>query len=289
MLNFEIPMIPEGDGNSAYRARLAPGESFQTTLLNQGNHGSIVKNRVVIVKLVTGTITPGGDPATLIVFEFQFYNKGNHRFTSAEVSLEFEDASAKKSKTGNHKLDPVVHKIGPVGAFALKMETNTSSITRSFDASINGGWNGIVGGSLGYKWEMTKDIKEMHYTSLTGTKDNKRDGAFGEDNAAVWWVDEDSETHEGIPNWLRTAVLLKRSHNGPFCVSLAVKTGVDFISELTTFWGLGRTEPIDPVTVDSELKIDSDEFDAAALADMGNLPLVECAKAAFVTPFGTDN
>jgi hypothetical protein len=288
MATFEIPMIPDGDGSSAYRTKLAPGETFQTLLMNQGNHGSAVKARGKIVKVATGTMTPNGDPATLLVFEFQFQTpKIKRRFTSAEIILEFEDAAATKNKTHNHTLDPVVHKIVPHGDFALNMETTTSSSTQSFNAQVNGGWQGLVGGSIGYNWELKKDIVQEHYTSLSGTPSNQRKEGYGEDNAAIWWLDEDPETKGGIPKWLRTAVLLRRTHPGPFCVSLIVKTGVDILTDIVTFWGIGQTEAIDPVTVDSELKLNTED-DATVLANMSKLNMVECAKVAFLTPVDTE-
>ncbi|RYP37354.1 hypothetical protein DL767_002997 [Monosporascus sp. MG133] len=277
MESLEIPIIPKGNNDASRRTRLAPGEKFQPLLMSQGNHGEAVKSRARIVKIVSGTYTPNGDAATLLVFEFQFQTpRANRRFTNAEIIVQFEDEENRKSGPRNHKLDPIVSKIVPCGDFALNKATETSSTTHTFKAEAEWGWEGLVGGTLGYSWELKKDITEEHYAFLSGTPSNQRKGGCGEDNAAVWWLEEDQETNQGIPRLIRTAVLLRRPYTRPFCVSLSVKTEVDMRTDMLTFWGIGRKEMIDPVTVDPGLRLNSDDGDdAVALGDMGKLDLVE--------------
>ncbi|KAK2591051.1 hypothetical protein QQS21_011265 [Conoideocrella luteorostrata] len=285
MASFDIPMIPEGEDGNAYRCKLPDGQKFQSLLMSQGNHGTAVKSRARIVKVASGTYTATGDKATLLVFEFQFQTpRVRRRFTNAEIIVQFEDASSREVQTGgNHRLDPVVSKILPQGDFALNKGTSTSSVTEKFDAEVNGGWEGIVDGKLGYAWELEKNVSQDHYASLSGTPSNQRKEGYGEDNAAIWWLDEDPETKQGIPRFLRTAVLVRLPHPGPFCVSLIIKTGVDWVTDMLSFWGIGQRETIDPVTVDSELKLGSED-DGAALTEMGKMDLADCVKVAFVTP-----
>lgn len=135
-------------------------------------------------------------------------------------------------------MDPVVSKILPQGEFALNKGTSTSSITKTFTAEVNGGWEKIVDGKLGYTWELKKDVAQDHYTSLSGTPNNQRKEGYGEDNAATWWLQEDPETKQGIPRFFRTAVLFRLPNSRSFRVSLSVKTGVDMV-DLLTFWGIG--------------------------------------------------
>lgn len=292
MATIDIPMIPEGEGHNAYRTRLPDGTTFQALLMSQGNHGNAVQSRARIAKVMSGTFTTKGqEPATLLIFDFQFQTpRQRRRFTNAEIIIEFQDAENRQAKTGgDHRLDPVVTKILPQGDFALKRGTSTASITQTFNAEAGGGWGGIVDGKLGYGWELKKDITQEHYTSLSGTPSNRRQEGYGEDNAAIWWLEEDQETHQGIPRFLRTAVLVRLAGPRSFCVSLFVNTGVDMVTDILSFWGIGQSEFIDPVTIDSGFKLDSDEeHDAASLKEMGKMDIAKHVKAAFVTDLDSD-
>jgi len=218
------------------------------------------------------------------VFEFRFQvpNIGR-RFKSAKIVAEFEDAGAGAGNEGNYARDPVVHKIVPDGSFALNRAEAKSTVTQGFSGSIKAGMDGVVGASLGFEWKVSKDVTKEHYASLSGTASNEREDEYGEDNAAIWWLSEDPEKKNGIPKWLRTAVLLRRTHDGPFLVRLAVDTNVDLLTHAGSFFGLGQMEPVDPVHIDPA-KIANAVEDSATLSEMEKLDLLASVNVAFATP-----
>jgi len=247
MTDIAVLLLPEGDAGSSLRSKNLDGETFRQVLLNHGNHGESLIARAKIVEVVSGTLTPGGDRATLLVFEFRFLSLDNsRRFISARVTLKFGDVGSKAA------LDPEVYQIAPEDVTLLDKIITSKDIEQSLNGGINGGIP-MAGGNLGVQWKVTQRKDREHSARLTGVKYNLRESLSGDDNAAIWSLEEHSMKRKGIPNFLRTAVILRRKTDKPFRVDLSVETNVDFRSKLGTVFGSARTEPIDPVNIDPAL------------------------------------
>ncbi|KID62538.1 uncharacterized protein G6M90_00g106890 [Metarhizium brunneum] len=123
----------------------------------------------------------------------------------------------------------------------------------------------MVGGKLGYTWEWKKDGAHDHYTSLSGTVSNQHKGGYGEDNAAIWWLDEDPGTKQDIPRPLR--------------VLLSVNPGGQHGHWHADLVGTGQSEAIDPVIIDAGLRLNSED-DRTSLTEMGKRDLANFVHAA---------
>lgn len=280
----DIPLFPKSDDDDSFRTRRDPNQAFDTenptTMITRGNHGGVVRTRAVLTKVHAGTITKGGPRGTLLVFEFRFQSPNKRRFTNAKLIVEFEDSSGRNDYT----LDPVVCKIVPNGSFALNRAESKSDISKKFTGSLGSGLDGIVEASLGFEWEVSREITKEHYTSLTGIPSNEREDEYGEDNSAIWELDEDEELAKkaGIPRYLRTAVLLRHPHNRSFLVKLSVETKVDFGTDIRTFFGMGQTEAVDPVNIDPA-KL------GQPVEELENMAELKSVDVAFATPLETNN
>ncbi|KAI0003469.1 hypothetical protein F4779DRAFT_601951 [Xylariaceae sp. FL0662B] len=212
---LEISLFPKGDEGANLRWRNDPGNDFRQLLMNQGNHRGVVKAKANIISIANGTMTPNGQGATLIVLEFRFQSpQADHRFKRADIKLTFKDIGDGKTNS-HHNLDPFVRKIAPDGDFALNPREDKSNVRQAWQANLNAGVDGLLGGGVGFDWEMTRDLSKKHYTTLGGTPENVRTEEYGKDNAAVWWMEEDKQTQGGIPKWFRTNFQLRRRDRMP--------------------------------------------------------------------------
>ncbi|KAH8586375.1 hypothetical protein B0O99DRAFT_695556 [Bisporella sp. PMI_857] len=292
MTDLDIDLQPAGVEGASFRWKNAPGQKIRETVMNQGNYGGHrVRARASIHKVTSGTLAPGGDPASLMILGFQFQApKG--RFKRAKIVVEFEQANSQGSS--NWELDPAIYNLAPEHDFALNLKSTTEHSTHRIHGTLQPNFYGIAGGEIGYEWELTKDMTRDHYTVLSGTRHNTRESEVGDDNAVIWWLGEDRDTKEGIPRWLRTAVLVKRKGNGPITAKFDIITEVDLVTNVHTFFGAGRKEVNDPITLDADLQFESTQSGSvtvltkAMMENMGGLDLMECARAKFVTPLDTD-
>lgn len=280
---IDIVLQPYSEDDDSLRVKRKPGQAFQTdnptVMIAKGDHGGVVRTRAVITEVFSGTITKGGPRGTLLVFEFRFQVPNPaRRFKSATITLEFANASGKEDYT----LDPVVHKMVPNGSFALNKSESKSNVTKKFSGNLGSGMDGIVEASLGFEWEVSKEVTMEHYTSLSGIPSNEREDEYGEDNAAIWELAEDDELPKkiGIPRLMRAAVLVRHQTNMPFLVKLNIDTTVDLGTEICSFFGIGQTETVSPVNIDPT-KLNG------AVEELEKMALLKTVDVAFATPITT--
>lgn len=276
----EILLLEEGDLNSGFRTKNAPGDQARSVLIDRGN--SLIL-RATLVSVTHGDLTADGDAATLLIFEFNFTSmKSSRRFTSGSVTLRFEDAS------GNVKNRPVVERIAPVGTFAINKRTSTQNIHQAINAGIKGGAADSISGELGYIWETSEAKETEHATRLIGSKRLLAD--FGKNDTVIWGLEEDPKSRQGIPSFLRAAVLLRRRDNVPFRFTNAVETEVDFGGKFRRLFGLEKPDPVDPVELDQETDLGDlgiasldPNADGIDLANMQNIDIGNKAEVVIAT------
>jgi hypothetical protein len=116
MTGLDIFLWEEGHRGSSLRAKNLEGEEYRMVYQNQGNHGQSLIARAEIINVTSGTLTPQGEPATLIILRFTFNSlnqSSNRRFVSATIKVEFSDFLSRSA------LDPEVYKIYPTTMFVL--------------------------------------------------------------------------------------------------------------------------------------------------------------------------
>jgi hypothetical protein len=230
--------VPEEEG--IFCTKNLPGEKFRSLLVDRGSQ---LHCKVSIVNITHGGLAEGDDLATLLVFEFEFLATSGRRFKAASVTLQFKDSEGKMVQ------DPVVHAISPNGKLALNKTEKKQNIRFGVNASINAG-SEVARGEVGMFWEVEESKKQEFYTALTGSKRNQRRMHIGEDETVKWTLEENKDKKDGIPTFMRAAVLLRRPENVPFTFTVNVKTDVDFLGQVKTLCGLGKKDPIDPAEVD---------------------------------------
>ncbi|OBT68016.1 hypothetical protein VE03_01563 [Pseudogymnoascus sp. 23342-1-I1] len=236
VINLLEEPIEEGE----FRTKNSPGEKFRPILVDRGNQ---LLTKVDIVGITHGKLDATGDLATMLIFEFRFVATGGRRFKSASVDIKFEDSEGQLTQ------DPIVHAISPYGRLALNKTEKIQDVKWGANAGINAGV-GPVGADAGVLWEVEEVKSREFHTKLTGVKRVMRRGFFGEENVVIWTLEENEDKGDGIPTFMRAAVLLRHPYDLPFTFTVKVKADVDFVGEVRTLFGLERKDPIDPVEID---------------------------------------
>ncbi|KAF2874323.1 hypothetical protein BDV95DRAFT_616844 [Massariosphaeria phaeospora] len=107
--------------------------------------------------------------------------------------------------------------------------------------------------------------------------------AHSYDNKVTWRLEENGDKKNGIPTFLRAAVLLRRIDDVPFSLTVEVRTQVDFLTKLEMLFGKEKPDPIDPVQIGPELDLedtnpDKVDIDQASRMKMETLDLSRQAK-----------
>ncbi|PQE04948.1 ankyrin-3 protein [Rutstroemia sp. NJR-2017a BBW] len=185
--------------------------------------------------------------------------------------------------------DPVVHAISPDGQWALNKTDRVQNVKWGANAGLKAGV-APVDLEAGLRWEV-EEVKSRNFsTALTGSKRIMRRGFNGEENTVIWTLEENGDKADGLPTFMRAAVLLRRPYDVPFTFTVKVKTDVDFVGEVKTLFGMERKDPIDPAEIDpgkfpkaARSTVKSLDPKVHNLKEMDNLDLKEVADVEIVT------
>ncbi|KAM0470406.1 hypothetical protein ACHAPX_009936 [Trichoderma viride] len=287
MTGLDIFLWEEGHRGSSLRAKNLEGEEYRMVYQNQGNHGQSLIARAEIINVTSGTLTPQGEPATLIILRFTFNSlnqSSNRRFVSATIKVEFSDFLSRSA------LDPEVYKILPDNNVRLDKVTRSKDVEWTVKGGLTSGVP-FVTPEVGVSWKMSKKKDKEYWAKLTGTKWNNRSTFAGLDNTAIWYLAENKENRQGIPALLQTAVLLRRKGNDKIQMKINIESYVDNVSTLHSkakklFGGIDP-EPMDPVNIDAKLQqlrdVDSEELREGSplLSTMDNIDLHKYIRIGF--------
>lgn len=280
--DIDIVLLPAADEDfdAEPRTKMSQPVEFKKTLY-QADYGDRLIARATVVGIAHGTLAPGEDPGTLLMFEFRFISmKTGRRFTGCNITISFEDLD------NQGDLCPEVWKVSPEGSFALHKSSRQRSVTISGNAGLHGGMSAL-GASLGTAWEMNTVEDKENWTRLSGTR--KELGRNNKDDAVVWTMQENNVDKSGIPTFLRAAVLLRREAEEPFKFSVKIRAQVDMggLDGLRTLFGK-KVERVSPVKIDSSvdpktLKVASIDPKVVDLTNMDELNLDTLADVTLVT------
>jgi hypothetical protein len=159
--------------------------------------------------VVHGTISPGGDPATLIILKFKFQSLAiGRRFKSARITVTFLDTE--------DDFAPAVEKITPDGTWALNQSVETEDRTTSGSLTGISGPGFTVNAGMQYQYHETGQKTDQATVSGTACIDDSRKDrkhVRGKNNVVIWSLLENPFTKQGIPTFLQGAILLKRNPN----------------------------------------------------------------------------
>ncbi|KAK3399635.1 hypothetical protein B0T20DRAFT_350479, partial [Sordaria brevicollis] len=211
--------------NNSYHLRNQEGQNFRTGLAQTLNRSSKLSYSAELIELHHGTMRYRGEifPATLIVFEFLFLSKQqSRRYKSVEIDLAFHDEQR------NPRKDPEIVKISPEKVFYLNKTTHHSTTTYGAAATVKVGVEGLASADTGVSWEIAEEKSKVYKATLTG---ERRCGDCPVDldrrTSLQWSMSENPGARDGIPTFLRTAVLLRRFGDEPFTCFLNMRSEVD--------------------------------------------------------------
>lgn len=231
-----------GDENS-YRLRNSPsGQNQRQHILQEGKPGDLTIHGD-LYSVLHGTLTPGGDPASLIIMQFSFMGSQSRarRLRDASVKVKFANAD---DPLGTD-FDPEVKEIAPEGQFEMAQKT-TQEVSTAISAGIS---VPVVQGIL----DLNSGVERT--TTVTQTGRVKGNGyrwmerrRYGTKNSAIWKLSEDSIGKTGIPSLLRTAVLVVPKTQDGFRAIVEIEAHADLryaaVAKLHRLMGDAEIDPV---------------------------------------------
>ncbi|KAL2850247.1 hypothetical protein BJY01DRAFT_245558 [Aspergillus pseudoustus] len=219
-MSFTVQLVPEGDQNSEFRLRNEyEGQVERPEILDYGTNLNVQGS---LVEVIHGTLTADGELATLIIMDFRFTTLSPpRRFRKATISVRFEDGESSDATP------PEVLHISPDGAFAMNRSTTTAENEYGVHAVTGAGFSGLASLSLGVDWKLTESTTKTHQATLKGLRMVVGRGRPPK-NAARWVLHENSEAEDGIPSYLRCAIIVRRKSTRPFLGFVQVHASADY-------------------------------------------------------------
>ncbi|KAB5546850.1 hypothetical protein GE09DRAFT_193041 [Coniochaeta sp. 2T2.1] len=171
-----------------------------------------------MAQVIHGTMTKGGSPATLVVFQFVFLPRSNsRRFKNATIIIEFDGGCN-------------VEKITPHNSWAMLKSKKEQKISHSISPSLEAAF-GPGKASMGYTWQLEESIELEGFARIEGmTRSLGQSASFGEKriNTVMWTLRENNtkQVKSGIPSFVQAAVLLRRERTSE---PLGAKFGTDIV------------------------------------------------------------
>lgn len=254
-----ISLDPDRD-SAGYHTRNTDGELQRSTVIDDLCAGLLLQ--VWLQGVVHGTLTPGGDPATLLVLNFYFQGKSdNRRFRNAEIKVRFEDQNNPLEE------DPEVLALWPEGDFTFDQSEIEVSDSKAGEATLSGGAGPL---QMGLNGTLTRNVsrKRSERASVNGARRIEgRD--WGTRNVVRLLLDENRDQKKGIVSSLSAAILLRRkTQDDYFIAKIEVQAQADMkyaaASKLRDL--SGKTPVNDPVIFDPKCQPTIAVNDASNLA-----------------------
>lgn len=260
--SFSLQLFETGGFQGGYHVANDPANPYQreTVTHQRGTVGIRCKSR----EIVHGILSPDDDTfATFLVYDFHFDTfKSFRRITEAIVTFEFRDSEPKAPS-------PEVVRMEPLGKCSLEPTTHETSRTRENTAGANVSKFGV---GLGASTLSSKTVSGSA-KSQARVVGSPLCSNYGKETGASWSLFENAEGRDGVPSFLRTAILLKRQRRSKFECTFKVKVRGDWRSTMKTYCAI---KPIDdPILFDPELpptnnlrnEYDTGNLDALDLKD----------------------
>lgn len=240
-------------------------------------------------------------PCTLAIFDWSIIRGTlDGRFRELIIEIKFEAhgnrgdaepeaARVRKLKFTRADWDPVVAKIAPEGTTRYYRTTKQVQDKHAGELGATGGFEPFVSMSPKYSREHTETVERNDNIQVTGNfAFTGRGGAHDQPNAVRWTMLENASQRSGVPDHLRTAVLLKRrpQDNGQFLGHVSVRYRIspyrDFKETLLHILGLlPHDDPLifDPKFPNSLSSYDTSHLDQVDLSKEFRLQSIETSNA----------
>lgn len=234
-----IGLNKSGEKGSGYHTRNDPSAPFQRATVTERR--GIIQVRLESREIVHGRLSPDGQNATLLVYDFHLdTTKISRRIRSA--TLEFEFMSSVPGIAA-----PEVEVIAPAGRTTLLPSTQEEALTRGAEANAGANQFVDIGGTV--KWEKSVSRTTGDAAAVKGYIFSDE---YGNGVGASWDLHENVSMKSGTPSFLRCAILLNRKYSEEnFECKIKVKAEADWKSEIGRLFG--STPPDDPILFDPTL------------------------------------
>ena len=276
----------DGQGTSG-EFRLQPeyeGQIEQPTLIS---YGTSLHVQADLVEVVHGYMRNKEDPATLIIIEFQFTSTDASRtFRHVEIIYQFQDFVPSDTNP------PMVYTMAPIHEFSMNPTQKTVELTRGANLT-GGGGAGPANLSLGLTWNLVEKQTKTKQATLKGVKKVHNRVPPRPPNQTAWWaLSENPNDDNGVPNFLRAAILLKRKSNDKFRSTLTIKAKAGLRYRLQD---RGGKRDIAPALYDpgqpraTPTKFDSDNLELVDLDDLMSIQTIIDSKPETAAPSTTES
>ncbi|EHL02278.1 hypothetical protein GLAREA_08518 [Glarea lozoyensis ATCC 20868] len=158
--------------------------------------------RVEVTDVVPGTLTPGGDPATLVLLKSSFLGfTSQRRFREVELIINFFDAQSSPYH------DPEVVDLWPDGEYTYRSSERQVENTINASAMAGGSFAG-ASTSVGMLWERTTSTTQEDAALMTGA--TWRGPRSGRRNGVRLFLSENASQPTGIVTEVHSSVLLRQ-------------------------------------------------------------------------------
>ncbi|KAG9494790.1 hypothetical protein J7337_013929 [Fusarium musae] len=183
-----------------------PGAPFRR--MGIVDRASPCRIQVNLLGTIHGSMSPDKEPATLLLFKFRFSaERLNGRIKSVKITVQFYEENS----------DPIVANIAPDGSSQIERSTQETTVSSDIEAGVNAG----VGMGLSDRTVQ----KKTDSVTIDGMQ-SIRGRNYGSFNTVIWRLTENSTLHSGIPAYLQSAVLLKRSTGDSFSAKFDIEAEV---------------------------------------------------------------
>jgi len=254
---FTIALIAAGD-DAAFHVKDAPGgEVHRRAAAEQSVSGFTIQSD--LLEVIHGSMTPQGDPATLIIMEFRFQKMtsvpSSRRFRAATIKFRFFDPS---NPDGGK--DPAIVKIAPHGVHSSNITPVSREVKRGVGLGLQSGVEpaNLVTLAGEIAWESNSTLETTDKTIVSGLIMHDQYRSWGSRNVAMWSTSENPSQKDGVPSVIRAAVLLQRkADTGQFQMETEVEATVDmrYNAKVAMQKMFGRLERDDAVTFDPDPKV----------------------------------
>jgi hypothetical protein len=243
--NFSFPLFDVGPDGAAFRLDNEVDELQREHWAQYRD--SNLSYQAELFAVTHGTIVPEGNQAVLLILDFHFAGsiQQGRRFKHVELTVAF----GQKGQPIGQRPDPIVKQIAPAGTFGMDGTKESVEQVAEGNANVNAGPSLATVG-IGGRYQKTTTVDHMKYATLHGKKWIQKRNR-GTQNAAIWTLDENHVSKNGVPPQLRAAILVEVPQDcGPFKAELTVKANVDLL------YAIGRsvrsTTYIAPVYFDTK-------------------------------------
>jgi len=233
--------------DSSYHLKNESGETQRSHVIDDLCDGLLLQSNILGV--IHGKMSPDGDYATLVVISFEFHGQDQkRRFQQAEIKVRFADEKRPLQS------DPEVYSLWPEGDFSFS--ESEAAVSQTVGTAVNAGGQ-APGATLGVtgNWSRTTDTKRTNHASLKGAR--RIEGReWGKKNVVRLIAYENEEQKTGIPSFISSAILLKRTNKDQrFTAHVEVKgkAGWRYEAAKALRGVMGNTPETDPVIFDPSL------------------------------------